>query len=407
MQPSIQRPRSSLAAPLRLLWRRGVILMTEKNPPFRADHVGSLLRPPELLRTRDEHQRGTLSAESLRAIEDRSIRDVAKLQEEIGLQGITDGEYRRTIWHADFLRQIEGVSVKQGVADADGLVRKFKSGDQEIERSPTRFYTKGPLKRGRGIETENFQYLASVTDRTPKLCIPSPTILHMRGGRAAIDKQAYPDMDSFYADLARVYREEIHALADLGCTYLKLDDPNMAYLCDEKMRQGVRQIGEDPDQLPRTYAKLINECIKDRPANMTVCMHICRGNFRSAWAAEGGYDPVAEILFNEFKLDGFFLEYDSPRAGSFAPLRFVPKGMKIVLGLVTTKSGDMESVDDLKRRIDQASRYIPLEQLALSPQCGFSSTVLGNNITVDAEIAKLSLVVKVAREVWGSMLFTC
>jgi len=375
--------------------------MTEKNPPFRADHVGSLLRPPELLRTRDEHQRGTLSAESLRAIEDRSIRDVAKLQEEIGLQGITDGEYRRTIWHADFLRQIEGVSVKQGVADADGLVRKFKSGDQEIERSPTRFYTKGPLKRGRGIETENFQYLASVTDRTPKLCIPSPTILHMRGGRAAIDKQAYPDMDSFYADLARVYREEIHALADLGCTYLQLDDPNMAYLCDEKMRQGVRQIGEDPDQLPRTYAKLINECIKDRPANMTVCMHICRGNFRSAWAAEGGYDPVAEILFNEFKLDGFFLEYDSPRAGSFAPLRCVPKGMKIVLGLVTTKSGDMESADDLKRRIDQASRYIPLEQLALSPQCGFSSTVLGNNITVDAEIAKLSLVVRVAREVWG------
>ena len=375
--------------------------MTEKNPPFRADHVGSLLRPPELLRTRDEHQRGTLSAESLRAIEDRSIRDVAKLQEEIGLQGITDGEYRRTIWHADFLRQIEGVSVKQGVADADGLVRKFKSGDQEIERSPTRFYTKGPLKRGRGIETENFQYLASVTDRTPKLCIPSPTILHMRGGRAAIDKQAYPDMDSFYADLARVYREEIHALADLGCTYLQLDDPNMAYLCDEKMRQGMRQIGEDPDQLPRTYAKLINECIKDRPANMTVCMHICRGNFRSAWAAEGGYDPVAEILFNEFKLDGFFLEYDSPRAGSFAPLRFVPKGMKIVLGLVTTKSGDMESADDLKRRIDQASRYIPLEQLALSPQCGFSSTVLGNNITVDAEIAKLSLVVRVAREVWG------
>jgi len=375
--------------------------MTEKNPPFRADHVGSLLRPPELLRTRDEHQRGTLSAESLRAIEDRSIRDVAKLQEEIGLQGITDGEYRRTIWHADFLRQIEGVSVKQGVADADGLVRKFKSGDQEIERSPTRFYTKGPLKRGRGIETENFQYLASVTDRTPKLCIPSPTILHMRGGRAAIDKQAYPDMDSFYADLARVYREEIHALADLGCTYLQLDDPNMAYLCDEKMRQGVRQIGEDPDQLPRTYAKLINECIKDRPANMTVCMHICRGNFRSSWAAEGGYDPVAEILFNEFKLDGFFLEYDSPRAGSFAPLRFVPKGMKIVLGLVTTKSGDMESADDLKRRIDQASRYVPLEQLALSPQCGFSSTVLGNNITVDAEIAKLSLVVRVAREVWG------
>jgi 5-methyltetrahydropteroyltriglutamate--homocysteine methyltransferase len=281
------------------------------------------------------------------------------------------------------------------------VARKFRSGDREIARSPTRFYTTSHLKRSWGFETENFTYLASVTERTPKLCIPSPTILHMRGGRAAIDEQAYPDMEKFYADLARVYREEIHALADVGCTYLQLDDPNMAYLCDEKMRQSVRHIGEDPDQLPHTYAKLINECIKDRPANMTVCMHICRGNFRSAWAAEGGYDPVAEILFNEFKLDGFFLEYDSPRAGSFAPLRFVPKDKKIVLGLVTTKSGDMESADNLKRRIDEASRYVPLEQLALSPQCGFSSTVLGNNITVDAEIAKLSLVVRVAREVWG------
>ena len=375
--------------------------MTYGRPPFRADHVGSLLRPPELLRAREQHQQGTLSAESLREIEDRSIRDVAKLQEEIGLQGITDGEYRRTIWHADFLRQIEGVSVQEGAAADAGVTRRFQSGGQEIARSPTRFYTTGRLKRSRGFETDNFKFLTSMTARTPKLCIPSPTILHMRGGRAAIDKQAYPEMEKFYADLARVYREEIHALADVGCTYLQLDDPNMAYLCDEKMRESVRHIGEDPDQLPRTYAKLINECIKDRPANMTVCMHICRGNFRSAWAAEGGYDPVAEILFNEFKLDGFFLEYDSPRAGSFAPLRFVPKDKKIVLGLVTTKSGDMESADDLKRRIDEASRYVPLEQLALSPQCGFSSTVLGNNITVDAEIAKLSLVVRVAREVWG------
>jgi 5-methyltetrahydropteroyltriglutamate--homocysteine methyltransferase len=375
--------------------------MSFGRPPFRADHVGSLLRPPELLRAREQHQQGTLSAESLREIEDRCIRDVAKLQEEIGLQGITDGEYRRTIWHADFLRQIEGVSVQEGAAADAGVTRRFQSGGQEIARSPTRFYTTGRLKRRRGFETDNFKFLTSMTARTPKLCIPSPTILHMRGGRAAIDEQAYPDMETFYADLARVYREEIHALADLGCSYLQLDDPNMAYLCDEKMRESVRHIGEAPDQLPHTYAKLINECIKDRPANMTVCMHICRGNFRSAWAAEGGYDPVAEILFNEFKLDGFFLEYDSPRAGSFAPLRFVPKDKKIVLGLVTTKSGDMESADDLKRRIDEASRYVSLEQLALSPQCGFSSTVLGNNITVDAEIAKLSLVVRVAREVWG------
>ena len=374
--------------------------MVEQIAPFRADHVGSLLRPPELLRAREQHQEGTLSADSLREVEDRCIRDVAKLQEEIGLQGITDGEYRRTIWHADFLRQIEGVSVKEGVAEGDGVARKFQSGDQEIERSPTRFYTTGSLKRSRGIETDNFKYLASVTSRTAKLCIPSPTILHMRGGRNAVDKQAYPDMDRFYNDLAQVYREEIRALAELGCTYLQLDDPNMAYLCDEKMREGVRRIGEDPNRLPRIYAKLINDCIAERPANMIVCMHICRGNFRSAWAAEGGYDPVAEILFNEFKLDGFFLEYDSPRAGSFSPLRFVPKHKKIVLGLVTTKSGEMETADEIKRRIDEAAHYVPLEQLALSPQCGFSSTVLGNNISVNAEMAKLSLVVQVARQVW-------
>jgi len=314
--------------------------MNNGTPPFRADHVGSLLRPAELLRAREQRQQESISAEALREIEDRSIRDVAKLQEEIGLQGITDGEYRRTIWHADFLRQIDGVSVKEGVADGEGVARRFQSGGQEIDRSPTRFYTTGQLRRSHGIETENFKYLASVTSRTPKLCIPSPTILHMRGGRDAVDSKAYPDMDRFFSDLAQVYRQEIRGLAELGCTYLQLDDPNMAYLCDEKMRENVSRIGEDPNELPRSYAKLINDCIADRPGNMTVCMHICRGNFRSAWAAEGGYDPVAEILFNEFKLDGFFLEYDSPRAGSFSPLRFVPKDKQIVLGLVTTKTGE-------------------------------------------------------------------
>ena len=375
--------------------------MAHTRPPFRADHVGSLLRPPELLLAREKHAKGDLSADGLREIEDRSIREVVKMQEDIGLQGITDGEYRRTIWHADFLRQIDGVTVKEGVAETGGVARRFQSGEKEIDRSPTRFEITGRLKRSRGIETDNFKYLASATHRTPKLCIPSPTILHRRGGRDAIDKHAYPDMGDFYADLAQVYREEIRALADVGCTYLQLDDPNLAYLCDEKMREGVRHIGEDPNQLPRTYARLINECIKDRPDNMTVCMHVCRGNFRSAWAAEGGYDPVAEVLFNEFKLDGFFLEYDSPRAGSFSPLRFVPSDKKIVLGLVTTKTDDLEKAEDIKRRIDEASRYVSLDQLALSPQCGFSSTVLGNNITVEAELAKLSLVVNVAHEVWG------
>lgn len=375
--------------------------MTDTRPPFRADHVGSLLRPQELLQARERRQTGEISAAALRQIEDRCIRDVVKMQEDIGLESITDGEYRRTIWHADFLRQINGVIVKEGVAAQSGVTRKFQSGDEEIERTPTRFEITRGLNRSHGIETDNFKYLASVTNRTPKLCIPSPTILHMRGGRDAIDKHAYPDMEDFYADLAQVYREEIRGLADLGCTYLQLDDPNLAYLCDEKMREGVRHIGEDPNKLPRTYARLINECIKDRPDNMTVCMHICRGNFRSAWAAEGGYDPVAEILFNEFKLDGFFLEYDSPRAGSFSPLRFVPSDKKIVLGLVTTKTGDLEKAEDIQRRIDEASRYVSLEQLSLSPQCGFSSTVLGNNITVEAELAKLALVVNVAHKVWG------
>ncbi len=374
--------------------------MNSKKPPFRADHVGSLLRPQELLQARERRQQGEISAAALRQIEDRCIRDIVRMQEDLGLQGITDGEYRRTIWHADFLRRIEGVTVKEGIAATGGVTRRFQSGETEIERSPTRFEITGRLKHSHGIETENFKYLASVTHRTPKVCIPSPTILHMRGGRDAIDRNAYPDMEGFYADLAQVYREEIRALADIGCIYLQFDDPNLAYLCDEKMREGVRQIGEDPNQLPLTYARLIDECIKDRPENMTVCMHICRGNFRSAWAAEGGYDPVAEILFNEFKLDGFFLEYDSPRAGSFAPLRFVPRNKQIVLGLVTTKTGDLEKAEDIKRRIDEASRYVPLEQLALSPQCGFSSTVLGNDITVEAQRAKLSLVVNVANEVW-------
>lgn len=371
--------------------------------PFRADHVGSLLRPQELLQARESRQKGELSAEALREIEDRCIRDVVRMQEDIGLQSITDGEYRRTIWHADFLRQINGVIVKEGVAAQSGVARKFQSGNEEIERTPTRFEVTSRLKPMHGIEKENFKYLATVAKRTPKLCIPSPTILHMRGGRGAVDKIAYPDMEDFFADLAQVYREEIRALATVGCTYLQLDDPNLAYLCDDKMREGVRRIGEDPDELTHTYARLINESIKDRPDNMSVCIHICRGNFRSAWAAEGGYDPVSEVLFNEFKVDGFFLEYDSPRAGSFSPLRHVPRNKQVVLGLITTKTGELEPADDIKRRIDEAGRYVPIEQLGLSPQCGFSSVVFGNKITVADEIAKLSLVVRVATEVWGGV----
>jgi len=379
---------------------KGESAMTDqKTPPFRADHVGSLLRPTKLLQAREGKERGELTDAQLRRVEDDSIRDVVKMQEEVGLQAITDGEYRRTLWHADFLRKIEGVVVKEGLlADAG---RDFQGG-KGLQRSPTRFETTAPLKRVQGIETENFGFLKSVTRQTPKLCIPSPSLLHFRGGRGAVDRRAYPDMESFFADLARVYREEIADLARLGCSYLQIDDVNFAYLCDPKMRDNVRKIGEEPDALPAIYAKLINDCIKDRPASMTVCTHLCRGNFASAWVAEGGYDPVAEVLFNELKVDGYFLEFDSPRAGNFAPLRYLPRGKRLNLGLITTKTGQLEHADDLKRRIDEASKHISLDQLGISPQCGFASTVLGNKLTMEDQTAKLRLVVQVAREVWGS-----
>jgi len=370
----------------------------KKSPPFRADHVGSLLRLPELLRARQERQEGEISAAQLREVEDRCIQAVIKMQEEIGLEGITDGEYRRSLWHADFLKQFEGVVVREGLTEESA--RQFQGGQKGLQRSPTRFEVKGRLRRTSGIETENFKFLKSVTQRTAKLCIPSPSILHFRGGRKAVREDAYPDMDEFFADLARVYREEVRDLAALGCTYLQIDDTNLAYLCDPKMRKSALDMGEDPEKLPHTYAHLINECIKERPPTMTVCTHLCRGNFASAWVAEGGYDPIAEVLFNELRVDGYFLEFDSPRAGDFTPLRYLPRGKRLNLGLVTTKSGELERADDLKRRIDDAGKYVPLDQLGISPQCGFSSTVLGNKLTVEEQIAKLKLVVQVARDVW-------
>ena len=373
--------------------------MSELNkPPFRADHVGSLLRPPELLQAREQRGKGVISGEELRFIEDRCIRDVVKMQEDIGLHGITDGEYRRTLWHADFLSRIEGVVVKEGIAAGAG--RDFQGGD-DVQRSPTRFETSGKLRRLGGLEVENFKFLRSVVTQTAKLSIPSPSLLHFRGGRGAVDQQAYPDMTEFFADLAHIYREEIAALGDAGCTYLQIDDTNLAYLCDPKMRDNARKIGEDPEKLPSLYAGLINECIKDRPRSMTVCTHLCRGNFASAWVAEGAYDPVAEVLFNELKVDGYFLEFDSPRAGNFAPLRYLPPDKRLNLGLVTTKTGALEKADDLKRRIDDASKIVPLEQLGISPQCGFSSTVLGNKLTIQDQVAKLRLIVEVAKDIWG------
>jgi 5-methyltetrahydropteroyltriglutamate--homocysteine methyltransferase len=260
----------------------------------------------------------------------------------------------------------------------------------------------GKVRHARPIQLADFEFLKSVTKRVPKVTIPSPTMLHFRGGRAAISKEAYPDLEAFYDDVAAAYREELKQLGDAGCRYVQLDDTNLAYLCDPKLREGAKSRGDDPDELPRRYAKLINAAIAGRPQDMALCVHLCRGNFKSAWVAEGGYEPVAEALFRDLQVDGYFLEYDDARSGDFAPLRFVPKGKTVVLGLVTTKVGELESKDDLKRRIDEAARHVPLEQLALSPQCGFSSTVHGNEIMRESQAAKLRLIVETAREVWGT-----
>jgi methionine synthase II (cobalamin-independent) len=281
------------------------------------------------------------------------------------------------------------------------LTVRFHSAAGTRDHIPPSLAVTGKLARPNGIFVDDFRFLTSIASATAKVTIPSPTVLHFRGGRDAIDRATYPDMDGFYADLARVYREEIRDLADAGCRYLQIDEVNLAYLCDPELRRQVANIGEKPDELPKTYAKLLNDTIRDRPAGMTVCMHLCRGNFAGAWVAEGGYEPVAELLFNEIGVDGYFLEYDSDRAGGFAPLRFLPKGKIAVLGLITTKSPVMESKDDLKRRIDEAARHAPLEQLCLSPQCGFSSGIGGNTMDVEGQMAKLKLVVETAREVWG------
>jgi len=347
------------------------------GPPFRADHVGSLLRPLELLHARAEHQAGRLSAEELRRAEDRAIGDAVRMQREIGLQGVTDGEFRRGSWHMDFLYQIGGV------AKTDQNLRiQFKNETGPVEAAL------GAFRIGRRL----------TLDKT----ISSPSMLHYRGGRAVIDQAAYPEMEAFWHDLAEVYRKEIAGLAALGCTYLQLDDTSLAYLNDPAQRAYVTSIGGDGDKQHLINIRLINQALANKPPDMTVCTHMCRGNFRSSWVAEGGYDHVAEALFGELAVDGFFLEYDDARSGGFEPLRFVPRGKKrVVLGLVTSKRPALESKDELKRRIDEAAKYVPLEQLCLSPQCGFSSTVDGNAVTIEDEKAKLRLVLETAREVWG------
>ena len=364
--------------------------------PARFDHVGSFLRPKFLLEARDQVAKGSITPAQLRVVEDKAITEIIKFQEDVGLKSITDGEFRRTYFHTDFLAQLGGVEV--------GIPFTVKRPDGSEELAPPVMKVVDKVRHAKNIQLADFQYLKSQTSagNTPKVTIPSPTMLHFRGGRAGISKQHYPELDpDFYQDVANAYGDELRSLSGAGCNYVQMDDTNLAYLCDEKMREAARQRGDDPNELPHRYAKFINLVVAQKPAGMTLAMHLCRGNFKSTHAASGNYEPVAEALLKEMNLDAYFMEYDDDRSGDFKPLRYLPKGKTVVLGLVTTKFGAMESKDDLKRRIDEAARYAPLDQLALSPQCGFSSTVHGNDIAVEAQRAKLRLVIETAQEVWG------
>jgi 5-methyltetrahydropteroyltriglutamate--homocysteine methyltransferase len=371
-------------------------MASRTKPPYRADHVGSLLRPKSVLQARDDLKAGKISPAELRKIEDDAIRDAVKMQQDIGLQAVTDGEMRRGSWHMDFLYQFGGVVKVQ-----DNLKVRFHNEKGDIEFTPAALHVTGKLKTVKTIFGDDFTFLKSAAKAQPKLTIPSPSMMHYRGGRAAIDETVYPTLDLFYADLAAAYGDEIEALGKLGCAYLQLDDTSLAYLNDPGQREHVKQMGGDAETQHVTYINLINNALKKKPAEMSVTTHLCRGNFRSSWVASGGYDHVADALFNQLQVDGFFLEYDDERSGGFEPLRFVPKGKMVVLGLITSKRGALEDKDAIKRRIDQAAKFVPLDQLCLSPQCGFSSTVDGNALTYDQQGAKLRLIVEIAREVWG------
>jgi 5-methyltetrahydropteroyltriglutamate--homocysteine methyltransferase len=368
------------------------------SPPFRADHVGSLLRPATVLAAREDFAAGRITAQRLRAVEDDAISAAVAMQAQVGLQSATDGEFRRTAWHMDFIYQIGGISKAPG-----NLAVRFHNPGGVIEWTPAALHVGERLRMDKTIFGDDFAYLKSVTGPgvTPKLTIPSPNMVHYRGGPASIDPAVYPDIEEFWSDLAAAYADEVSRLGELGCTYLQFDDTSLAYLNDPAQRAEIAGRGEDADHLHLRYISQVNKALARKPAGMAVTTHLCRGNFRSSWAASGGYDFVAEALFGGLDVDGFFLEYDSERAGSFEPLRFVPPGKMVVLGLVTTKTGELENPDDLKRRIDAAARYVPLDQLALSGQCGFSSTVEGNTLSYDQQVAKLELIVQVARDVWG------
>jgi 5-methyltetrahydropteroyltriglutamate--homocysteine methyltransferase len=359
------------------------------KPPFRADQVGSLLRPGELAEARAKFRQNALSRDALKAIEDRCIREAIERQESIGLESITDGEMRRDWWHMDFMLQLDGVTAVVNPGPRFG-------GTEEQPPIPA---VTGKVDCSKPIMVADFAFLKKHAKKTAKFTMPSPAMLHLRGGRSSISKQVYPDLAEFWSDTAAAYRKAIRHLADAGCTYLQLDDVSFSYLCDPKIQETARKNGDDPARLPRTYANAISEALKDRPAGMAVTMHTCRGNFKSSWVASGGYEPVAEAMFSS-AVDAFFMEFDSERAGGFEPLRYLPKGKKVVLGLITSKSPVLEEKDFIKRRIEEASRYVPLEDLCLSPQCGFSSTHHGNALSEDEQWRKLERVVEVAREVW-------
>jgi len=371
--------------------------MTTKLPS-RADHVGSFLRPKSVLDARDARAAGTIDAAELRAVEDEAIADLVKWQEGLGLEAITDGEFRRVFFHTDFLLKLSGV-------EETGGIKKAFHNDKgvDVHFAPPKIIITGKVEHVKPIQRADYEFLARHVAKTAKVAIPSPTMLHFRAGRAGIPEDVYPDMQLFYDDVAAAYRDEIADLTDAGCRYIQFDDTNLAYLCDTGHRQDASNRGMDPDSITHEYARLINASFADAPADMVRAMHLCRGNFRSSWAAEGGYEPVAEVMFNECDIDAFFLEYDDARSGDFAPLRFLPKGKTVVLGLVSTKLGELESKDEIKRRIDEAAKFVPIEQLALSPQCGFASTVHGNDITTEQQAEKIRLVVEVAEDVWGNV----
>ena len=367
------------------------------TPPFRADHVGSLLRPQRLLQAREDHRAGRIDDDELRGIEDDSIRDVVRMQEDVGLRSATDGEFRRSSWHMDFIYQLGGVKTVEG-----NITVKFRNEEGGLEFTPAALRIDDRITLPEPIFADAFVFLRdTVTTAVPKLTIPSPSMVHYRGGRAAIDESVYPELDAFWEDLTAAYAQEVQALADLGCTYLQFDDTSLAYLNDPEQREYMRKIGGDAEHQHEAYIRNINKAIANRPAGMAITTHMCRGNFQSSWVAEGSYDFVAEALFGELDVDGFFMEWDDARSGGFEPLRYVPPGRIVVLGLVTTKRGELEDKDQLKRRIEEASKYVDIEQLCLSGQCGFASTSEGNKLMYDNEVAKLRLVVETAEEVWG------